>query len=168
MDAVTSPLKVRQRKARLWAEDANGAVVIDGNYRDHRPDQYLCNAPMGAWRINAVVQSDAAPYYPVIDPSGQEAARIELGGGGSRLRLPTGEVAEIKSSGGGLIKPFACEIVGLSWAEAPRFAPQRYFTLTLTEAALANPAREAIAVVAVWQSETKIATAIVNSNIGGD
>jgi hypothetical protein len=168
MEPVTSPLKVRQRKARLWAEDANGAVVIDGNYRDHRPDRYLCNAAGGGWRINAAVKSDSGSYYPVIDPSGREAARIEMGGGGSRLRLPTGEVAEIKTSGGGLIKPFACEIVGLAWAEAPRFAPQRYFTLTLTDAALANPAVDAIAVVAVWESETNIASAIVESNMGSD
>jgi hypothetical protein len=163
MSVVTSPLKVRERKGRVWAEDASGTVVIDGRNRNVHPDQFVCEAFGGTWRVQGQQVGEA--YLAVLDPTGQEVARIASQGKRqpSLLQLPNGDSAEIEGKGGGMIIPPRCEIAGWATAVAPRFAPQRYFTLTFTDAALAHPSASAIAVVAVWQGETKIATAIIEN-----
>lgn len=168
MVALTSPLKVRERKGRVWAEDSSGAVVIDGRNRNVHPDLFVCEAFGGTWRVLGRVPGEAA-FCPVIDPSGQEVARVASQGKRqpSVLQLSDGDSAEISARGGGMIVPPSCEIAGWATALAPRFAPQRYFTLTFTDAALAHRSAAAIAVVAVWQGETKIATAIME-NSGSD
>jgi hypothetical protein len=163
MNAVTSPLKVRERKGRVWAEDASGAVILDGRNRDVHPDLFVCEAFGGSWRVRG--QQPGEPYVAVLDPTGQEVARVASQGKRqpSLLTLPGGDSAEITAKGGGMVIPPTCEIEGWATAVAPRFAPQRYFTLTFTDVALAHPSIAAIAVVAVWQGETKIASAIMAS-----
>jgi hypothetical protein len=169
MEPLTSPLKVRQKKSRVWAENASGGVVVDGNNRDQYPDPFSCEAFGGTWRILAVPHSSDGSYFPVLDPAGNEAARVGRVAGqkGWSLSVPNGDSGLISAKGGGLVNPFSCDIEGWATAVAPRFAPQRYWTLTLSPAALSHPSAQAIAVVSVWQGEAEISNAIVNSNIGG-
>ena len=163
MNAVTSPLKVRERKRRIWAEDKAGAIVIDGKSgRDVSPDSYVCEGPGGTWRIAAHVSATTGAYNPLLDPTGREAARLRyVRRQGWTLELPSGETAEA-SSGGNLFKAFHCEIAGFTSAKAPYLAPQRYFTLTLSDAAMSHPSRDAIAIAAMWISERAIADKITS------
>jgi len=161
MNAVTSPLKVRERKRRIWAEDTSKNVILDGKSgREVSPDSYVCAGPGGTWRVAAHVEGPGGKYTPLLDPTGREAARLHyVRRRGWSLELPSGETAEA-SSGGNLFKAFHCELGEFSRAKAPYVAPQRYFTLTLTDAALNHPSRDAIAVAAVWISEQAIAAKI--------
>jgi len=167
MNAVTSPLKVRSRKHRLWAEDADGGVILDGkDSREVWPDRYICQGLGGTWKITEPVDGPAFKYYPVIDPGGREAARIQLARRGEwALHLPSGEAATT-TSGGGLLKAYHCAIGELSTAQAPYIAPQRYITVDLTPAALGHPSRDAIVVAAVWMSEAIISSKISDAASG--
>jgi len=168
MDAVASPLKVRARKRRLWAEDANGNVILDGkDSREVWPDRYVCQGLGGSWKISEPVDGPAFKYFPVTDPGGREAARIQLAHKGVwTLHLPNGDAAAT-TSGGGLLKAYHCEIGELSTASAPYLAPQRYITVELTPSALGHPSRDAIVVAAVWMSESIISSKISDA-AGGD
>jgi hypothetical protein len=157
------PLKVRERKQRVWAETTTGATIIDGSTRVH-PDVFSAAGPSGMWRIAGTVEHAGTRYHQVLDPSGAEAARIDTTDRKRWLvRLPAGETAEVSSRGSGLTG-FSCTIGTWSTAKTPILAPQRYFTLTLSDATAGRPDRELIAVVATWVSESTIAMAITNSN----
>ena len=168
MDAVTSPLTVRERKRRLKATDASGNTVLEGGGgKDVWPVRFIATGPGGTWKIDAPVTSEGGPYLPLLDPSGQVAIRMNfVRREGWRLHLASGELLESRS-GGGLFKAYYCDIEGYSHAQAPLLAPQRYFTLTLTDQALAHPLRDAIAVAAIYVSESAIAT-LITDNAGGD
>jgi hypothetical protein len=166
MDWVSSPLKVRHRRNRIWAEDGAGRAVVDGTTREHWPDRFVCGTPVGEWRINAKVDEGGQTYLPVLNPGGGESARIGFSRREWSLLLPTGDVAAV-TSGGGMIQGMHCAIGDLSTAVAPRLAPQRYITVTLSPGALAHACREVIAVTAVWISEMQIAN-LINDAGGGD
>jgi hypothetical protein len=163
---VSSPLKVRQRKQRIWAEDASGAIVIDGTTAQH-PDAYVCIAAGGTWRIAGQIKDASPAYRPVFDPAGREVARIERTSRREwELRLAGGGSATVTSRSL-FMRGVTCTVGDLAGAATPGFAPQRYFTLTLTEAALARPDRDAIAVASTWICESRLAALIADS-AGGD
>ena len=163
---VSSPLKVRQRKHRIWAEDPSGAVVLDGTTSQY-PDAYVCNGPGGTWRIAGLIKEATPPYRTVLDPAGRDVARIEKT---SRkhweLRLAGGGSATV-SSHSLFMRGYTCTIGDLAHAATPALAPQRYFTLTFTETALGRPDRDAIAVAATWICESWLASMISDAG-GGD
>jgi hypothetical protein len=161
---LSSPLKVRGRKQRVWAEDATGQVVVDGNTREHHPQRYLAQTASGTCRVGAPVEG-SPPYLPVLDAGGGQVARIMTGRRRNdwRLELATGETAAVSARGGGMLVPPTCTVGELSSAVAPRLAPQRYFTLTLSDAVLDRPDRDALATALVWISESTIADLITTS-----
>jgi hypothetical protein len=164
---MSSPLKVRQRKSRVWAADASGQLVVDGRTREHWPERYVATTASGTHRVAARVETEAHPHLPIIDASGREVARIVLPRRQDWvLQLATGESAEV-SGRGGFLTPITCTIGELSTAAAPRLAPQRYFTLTVSDAVLARPDRDAIVVALTWISEMTIADRIGDAG-GGD
>ena len=75
------------------------------------------------------------------------------------LQLITGETATV-SARGGMLRGISCTIGELSDAVAPRLAPQRYFTLTLSDVVLHHPTRDALITALVWISESSIASLI--------
>jgi hypothetical protein len=167
VEIVTSPLKVRERKGRLWAEDAAGQVVVDGRTREHWPERYVAQTASGTCRVAARVEAGPSRYLPVIDATGREMGRIVT----QRrqdwvLQLATGEQAMV-SGKGGMFAGISCTIGELSSAVAPRLAPQRYITVTLADAVLARPDRDALVVALVWISEMTIASRIGDAG-GGD
>lgn len=164
---VSSPLKVRERRGRIWAEDGSGQLVVDGRTREHWPQRYVAQTATGTYRVAARVDTEPERYLPVIEAGGREVARIFLPRRrDSVLRLSTGETAVVTSRGG-TFAPISCAIGELSTAVAPRLAPQRYYTLTLDPSVLARPDRDAIIVALVWLSETTIAGRIGDAG-GGD
>ena len=167
MNSVSSPLKVRQRKARIWAEDAAGQVVVDGRTREHWPERYVAETATGTHRVGARVETGPDPYLPIIDAAAREIGRIITRRRQDWvLQLVTGETATV-SDGGGLFKGPSCTVGDLSKAVAPQFAPQRYFTLTLADSVLARPDRDALVVALAWISELTIANRISDAG-GGD
>jgi hypothetical protein len=163
---VSSPLKVRERKRRVWAEDASGAIVIDGTTAQH-PDAYVCDGPGGTWRIAGQIKDAAPAYRSVFDPAGRDVARIERTSRKEwELRLAAGGSATVTSRSL-FMRGFTCTIGDLAHAATPALAPQRYFTLTLTDAALARPDRAAIAVASTWICESQLA-ALIQDAAGGD
>ena len=166
--ALSSPLKVRQRKQRIWAEDASGQIVLDGTTREHWPQRYVAATAAGTQRVAAQVEAAPVPYLPVIDAAGREIARIDVARRQDWvLRLPTGESATVHRRGGGMVSPPTCTIGDFSSAVAPRLAPQRYFTLTIADAVLARPDRDALVVALAWISESTIAGLITKSMMSG-
>ncbi len=165
--AITSPLKVKQRKNRIWAEDASGQTVLDGNTRDYHPECYVAATASGTHRVAARVETGPQTYVPVLDGTGREVARVvATGRRESTLQLATGEQALVTGRGGVLfMTPFRCAVGDLSTAVAPRFAPQRYITLTVSDAVLARPDRDALVVALAWLSESKIAGLITKANM---
>jgi hypothetical protein len=102
----------------------------------------------------------------VIDPAGREAARIERTSRKSwELRLADGAAVTVTSRSL-FMRGFTCTVGDLAHAVTPALAPQRYFTLTLTDAALARPDREAIAVASTWICESWLASLITDSASG--
>ena len=164
---MSSPLKVRERKGRIWAEDSGGSTVLDGGTREHWPQRYVATTASGVVRVSAKVESGPEPYLPVIDPSGREAARIAMPRRQNWvLRLGTGESAEVTKRGG-MLSGYSCTIGTWSTAVAPRLAPQRYFTLTLDDAVLARPDRDLLVVALTWISESALASVIGDPDPGG-
>jgi hypothetical protein len=163
--AITSPLKVRQRKHRISAEDASGQVVLDGRTQEHWPERFVAATASGTHRVAAEVE--AGPYLPVIDASGREVARVFTGRRKDwSLQLATGESAAVTGRGGFAgVSAFSCTIGDLATAVTPRLAPQRYFTLTVSDAVLARPDRDALVVALVWISESTIAARITKANM---
>ena len=165
---ITSPLKVRQRKGRIWAEDASGQVVVDGRTREHWPERYVAATASGTHRVSARVETGPDKYLPIIDASGREVARILVRRRADWiLQLATGEQATVTGRGG-LFAPISCSVGDLSTAVAPRLAPQRYITLTVADTVLGRPDRDALVVALVWLSEVKIASRISDAGGGGD
>ncbi|MDT4921436.1 MAG: hypothetical protein QOI15_2338 [Pseudonocardiales bacterium] len=161
---LSSPLKVRQRKHRVWAEDAAGQVVLDGRMQENWPERYAAATASGTHRVAAGVEGGSEHYLPVVDAGGREVARIVMRRRQDwELLLATGERATVTSRGGGMITPPTCIVGELSTAVTPRFAPQRYYTLTLADAVLAHPDRDALVVALVWISETTTASRIGDS-----
>jgi hypothetical protein len=66
-----------------------------------------------------------------------------------------------------MLAGISCTVGDFSSAVAPRLAPQRYFTLTIADAVLARPDRDALVVALVWISEMTIASRISEAG-GGD
>src|SRR5690349_5615764 len=134
---MSSPLKVRERRGRIWAEDANGGVVLDGRTREHWPERYVAQTARGTHRGSAAVKTAAEHYLPIIDAGGREFARIVMPRRDDWvLRLATGEQAAVRGKGG-MLTGISCTIGEFSSAVAPRLAPQRYITVTLADAVLA-------------------------------
>jgi hypothetical protein len=164
---MSSPLKVRQRKGRIWAADASGQIVLDGRTREHWPERYVAETATGTHRVSARVETGPDPYLPVVDASSREVAQVVTKRRKDwELRLATGQIATVTGRGG-LFTPISCTIGELSSAVAPRLAPQRYFTLTLADAVLARPDRDALVVALAWISELTIAGRIGDAG-GGD
>jgi hypothetical protein len=159
---VSFPLKVRERKGRVWAEDATGRTVVDGRTREHWPERYVATTGSGTCRVAASVDGGAEPYLPVIDAAGREIARVVTARREWTLRLATGESVAI-SSGGNMFTGLSCTIGEWSKAVAPRLAPQRYFTLTVDDAVLGRPDRDALLAALVWISESRIANLITEA-----
>ena len=168
MDRVSSPLKVRQRKSRIWAEDAAGQIVVDGRTKEHWPQRYVAETASGTHRVSARVETGPDPYLPIVDVSNHEIGRIVTRRRQDWvLQLGTGETAMV-SGGGGMFSGISCTIGDLSTAVAPRFAPQRYFTLTLADAVLGRTDRDAVVAALVWISEMTIASRISDAGGGAD
>lgn len=164
---MSSPLKVRERKGRIWAEDANGQVVLDGRTREHWPERYVAQTASGTCRVAAAVESGPEHHLPIIDANGREMGRILTRRRQDWvLQLATGEQATVTGKGG-MLAGISCTIGELSSAVAPRFAPQRYITVTLADAVLARPDRDALVLALVWISEMTIANRIGDAG-GGD
>jgi hypothetical protein len=163
MTAVTSPLTVRVRKHRWKVTDSAGNVVIEGGGgRDVWPVRFVATGPGGTWKIDAPAEKGS--HLPLRDPGGREVARLNyVRRQGWRLQLASGELLEAEK-GGGLFKAYFCDLEGFSHAQAPYLAPQRHITVTLTDAALAHPLRDAIALAAVWISESTIASLITENS----
>ena len=161
---VSTPLKVRQRRHRIWAEDASGQVVVDGRTRDHWPERYVAQTASGTHRVAARVETGGPDrYLPIIDARAGEIGRIVTPRRKDWvLQLVTGETAVVAHRGG-FIAPMTCTIGDLSSAAAPRLAPQRHFMLNLAPSVLAHPARDALVVALVWISESTIADMISDS-----
>ena len=168
MDRVSSPLKVRQRKGRIWAEDAAGQIVVDGRTKEHWPQRFVAETASGTHRVSARVDTGPDPYLPIIDASNREIGRILTRRRQDWiLQLVTGESATV-SGGGGMFSGISCTIGDLSTAVAPHFAPQRHFTLTLADVVLGRTERDALVVALVWISEMTIAGRISDAGGGGD
>jgi hypothetical protein len=164
---ISSPLKVRERKGRVWAEDAAGQVVVDGRTREHWPERYVAQTASGTHRVAASVETGPHPYLPIVDGTGREVARISTARRQDWvLQLATGESATVTGKGG-MLAGISCTVGDFSSAVAPRLAPQRYFTLTIADAVLARPDRDALVVALVWISEMTIASRISEAG-GGD
>lgn len=162
---ISSPLRVRQRKHRIWAEDSSGAIVVDGDTRQHVPDRFVAMTASGTHRVADRVETGAEPYLPVLDARGREVARIVVVRRGHwEVRLSSGQAAPV-SAHGGLLTPYSCSVGDLSRAVAPRLAPQRYFTITLSDALLAHPDCAAVVVALIWISESRIADRISRANV---
>jgi hypothetical protein len=164
---MSSPLRVRQRKGRIWAEDAAGQVVIDGRTREHWPERYVAQTASGTHRVAARVETGPDRYLPIVDAGGREIGRIITRRRQDWvLQLATGETATVTDRGG-LFSATNCTVGDLSTAVAPRLAPQRYITLTLADSVLGRPDRDALAVALAWISEMTIASRISDAG-GGD
>jgi hypothetical protein len=168
MNQLSSPLKVRERKGRVWAEDDAGQVVLDGRTRDHWPERYVALTASGTHRVGASVEAGPDPYLPIVDAGGREVARVLTRRRQDWiLHLATGESATVTGKGG-MLTGISCTVDGFSSAVAPRLAPQRYFTLTLADTLLARPDRDALAVALAWISEMTIASRISDAGGGAD
>ena len=160
---ISSPLKVRQRKGRIWAEDAAGQTVVDGRTREHWPERYVAQTASGTHRVAARVETGPDRFLPIIDASGREIGRIVTRRRQDWvLQLVTGETAQVTDRGG-MFSAISCTIGDFSRAAAPHFAPQRYFTLTLADNVLARPDRDAIVVALTWISEMRIADRVTDA-----
>jgi hypothetical protein len=165
---ISSPLKVRQRKSRIWAEDAAGQLAVDGRTKDHWPERYVAETATGTYRVGARVEAGPDPYLPIVDAGNREIGRIVTRRRQDWvLQLATGEASTV-SERSGMLTPPTCTVGDLSSAVAPRFAPQRYFTLTVADSVLARPDRDALVVALIWISETTIAGLISDAGGGGD
>jgi hypothetical protein len=165
----SGPLTVREKKRHIWAEDSSGSVVVDGmSGRAVWPDRFVGTGPGGSWKIAAEAANGTDTYLPLLDPGMREVARLHyVKRRGWQLHLASGELVQAEGGGSGLFNPIRCTIGDFSSAVAPRLAPQRHFTLTLTEAAHNHPLRDALTVATVWISEQTIAS-IISENAGGD
>lgn len=164
---ISSPLKVRQRKGRIWAEDVAGLVVVDGRTREHWPERYVAQTSSGTHRVAARVEAGPDRFLPIIDATGREVGRIVTPRRRDWvLQLVTGETAAV-TGGGGTFRPISCTVGALSTAVAPRLAPQRYITLTLADSVLTRPDRDALVTALIWISELTIADRIGDAG-GGD
>jgi hypothetical protein len=166
---LSSPLTVRQRRQRVWAEDASKQVVLDGRIQEYWPERYVAATSTGTQRVSALVETAPVPYLPVLDAAGREVARIVTPRRQDWvLQLPTGESMPVHKRGGGMITPPTCAIGDWSSAVAPRLAPQRYFTLTIADAVLARADRDALVAALAWISESTIAGLITDAGGGAD
>lgn len=164
---ISSPLKVRQRKGRIWAEDVAGQVVVDGRTREHWPERYVAQTSSGMCRVSVRVEAGSDRYLPIIDGSGREIGRIITPRRRDwMLQLVTGEIATVGGRGG-MFAPIRCAIGDFSSAVAPRLAPQRYYTLTLADGVLTRPDRDSLVTALIWISELTVADRIGDAG-GGD
>lgn len=140
-------------------------MVLDGRTQEHWPQRFVASTATGTHRVSAEVEGGPRPFLPIIDAGGREIGRVLTGRRMDWvLQLVTGEVATVTGRGN-MLTSFTCTVGDLSSAAAPRFAPQRYITLTLADAVLARPDRDALVVALAWLSESTIAGLITNANM---
>ncbi len=153
-------MKVRERKGHLSAQDKAGATVLEGG-REGTGD-FVATSANGRWRIGSQVSDARGKHVPVFDAANREVATLRSPGRGEHaIELPTGE-SFLASGSKWSTKGFALTIGELASAKAPFFAPQRYFTLTLTDRLLSRPDRELLAAICMWMAESHISMAIIN------
>jgi hypothetical protein len=159
---ISSPLWVKQRKNRLWALDTDGQIVIDGRTRDPWPERYAGVTASGTHRVAAEVDTGSDKYLPVVDAGGREVARILK----ARrrpwvLQLNSGETAEVSERGAW--RGARCTVGDLAKAAAPWMALRRGFRLTVADAIMARPDRDALLVALTWLTESVLAVQITSS-----
>ena len=163
-EPVSSPIKVVTKRKTFVGTSAGGGVIFEG--RTDGDDVLTCNYSGGTLRIVRTMDASGkrSNTLAAVDEAGRDLARIDTQSRVWDLRLPSGESFPV-SGGRARLTGYSSAVGDFASAKAPYLAPQRYVTLTLTDAFLQRPDRDVLAVIVAWAAEDRISSAISTNQV---